>query len=82
MARNRHVTGDALLEVKLHEFLGTGFSIGFDTEEVLFEAVDQNDIDSLAVEKLCEEGLDGLAEVEHSGLLHDYVHRFEHKVLV
>ena len=43
--------------------------------------MDKDHIDSLAVEQVCEEELNGLAVVKHRALLHELVHRLEHGVL-
>ena len=44
--------------------------------------MDQDDVDSLAVEKVCEEKFDRPTEVINRRLLHDLVHSLENHILI
>ena len=49
--------------------------------QVLLHPMDEDNVDSLAIEQLSEEKFDSAAEVIHGALLHDFVQSLEDLVL-
>ena len=82
MGRDSDKTCDSSLQIMLDHLKSARACVRLNPEQVLLESMHKHHIDSFTAEKISEEKLDRVAEVIHAALLHNFVHRFEHKVLI
>ena len=70
---NGSVSSNASLQLKLDELVSARLLVLLNPIQILLDPMDEDDIDTLTLEELCEVDLDGFAEVVHRALLHDSI---------